>query len=374
MPERDKQGMYAPGNYQYVKLLVHASVNEWLKDRPEGTRIQYGSRLYNFCKDMNLTPEQFQELDKFEARNLVWKYVISFKGEKPREAEAYMAALKSFYRSKDGVTLPFDSRRGGKHHIKKVKKKAKYEIIPDKEQTYRLVDGTTSLRDRALFLVLFQSGIRVNAACSLNVGHVRDQLFPTPQVPLVLKITDDLDSKLRGAEISFYITGLQGEAVEALKNYVAKRHKDSADDTPLFITRRKTRIGTRQVWMIVKKAARRAGLDAKRIWTHSLRKAFRKVVRRANIDGEHKESLMGHALEGSRESYYDRYAVEEIMEEYMKIDFAREVPGNNAVTKLRKQLEDEQGKRMMNEMRLEKLERELESIRKLLREMLEKKN
>jgi len=43
------------------------------------------------------------------------------------------------------------------------------------------------------------------------------------------------------------------------------------------------------------------------------------------------------------------------------------------VTKLRKQLEDEQSKRMLNEMRLEKLERELESTRRMLEEMLEKR-
>jgi site-specific recombinase XerD len=261
-------------------------MQEWLKDRPKGTKVQYGNRLYNFCESNNITPEQFQALDQIEARNLVWNYVSESKGEKPREAIVRIAALKSFYRNKDGVQLPFDSRRGGKHYIRVVKKKAKYEIVPDKEQAYRLVDATANLRDRALILTLFESGVRVNSAISLNVGHVRSFLFPQPTVPLVLKITSDLDSKLKGAGIPFYITGLQGEAVEALRNYVRQAHTKSLDDTPLFLTRRGKRITQQQVHSVVKEAARKAGLNEKGIWTHSLRKAFRKVLRRTDIDDE----------------------------------------------------------------------------------------
>ena len=344
MHERDRDGMFVATQYQFEKLTnENPTVKEWLKDRPRGTKVQYGSRLHNFCKDNNITPEQFQNLKPFEARDLVWNYVTKFKGEKPREAAVTMAALKSFYRNKDGVQLPFDSRRGGKHYIRAVKKKAKYEIVPDKEQTYRLVDATSNLRDRALFLTLFESGVRVNAAISLNVGHVRPYLFPEPTVPLVLKVTDDLDTKLKGAAIPFYITGLQAEAVEALRNYVRATHMKSSEDTPLFITRRGARLTQQQILATVKKACRKAGLDEKGIWTHSLRKAFRKVVRRTSIDDEHKEQVMGHVLEGSREAYFDRHATEEIMTEYMKCDFSRELPQNNH-TKMKREIEDLQNK------------------------------
>ncbi len=64
--------------------------------------------------------------------------------------------------------------------------------------------------------------------------------------------------------------------------------------------------------------------------------------------------------------------MELIKKAYQKCNFQREVP-ESEVTKLRKQLEDEQGKRMLNEMRLEKLESELEATRKLLKQMLEEK-
>jgi len=64
--------------------------------------------------------------------------------------------------------------------------------------------------------------------------------------------------------------------------------------------------------------------------------------------------------------------VELIRKAYQKCNFQREVP-ESEVTKLRKQLEDEQGRRMLNEVRLEKLEKELEATRKLLTQVLENK-
>jgi len=126
------------------------------------------------------------------------------------------------------------------------------------------------------------------------------------------------------------------------------------------------------VYQIVKMCVERAGFDPKTMWVHSLRKSFRKVVRQANIDDDDKEELMGHVLRGSRQAYYDRKDVELIREAYQKCNFAREVP-EGEVTKLRRRLEDEQGKRVLNEMRLEKLESELEATRKLLKEMLAQK-
>jgi integrase len=66
----------------------------------------------------------------------------------------------------------------------------------------------------------------------------------------------------------------------------------------------------------------RAGFDPKTIWVHSFRKAFRKIVRQADID-DTKEQLMGHTLKGAREAYFDRHDVELIKAAYEKCNFAR---------------------------------------------------
>ena len=81
---------------------------------------------------------------------------------------------------------------------------------------------------------------------------------------------------------------------------------------------------------------------------------------------------MGHVISGSRQAYYDQKDVELIKKAYQKCNFQREMP-ESEVTKLRKQLEDEQSKRLVNELRMEKLEKELETTRKLLTQILENK-
>ena len=50
----------------------------------------------------------------------------------------------------------------------------------------------------------------------------------------------------------------------------------------------------------------RAGFKSREISTHTIRKAFRKIVRQTDIDDDTKEMLMGHVIPGSRENYFDR--------------------------------------------------------------------
>lgn len=98
------------GSVHLVFMSEHECVNEWLFNRPPNTRKNYGRYLYNFCRFANVTPEQFQNMQRKEARDLAWSYIRTFQ-DKPSIMTLVMSALKSFYRNKDGDTLPFDSRR-----------------------------------------------------------------------------------------------------------------------------------------------------------------------------------------------------------------------------------------------------------------------
>jgi len=351
-------------------MKEHPEIAAWLKDRPENTKRLYSEKLMSFCGSIGMTPEEWRRLDKFAARDLAWNYVEPLKGKQSAKAALTMDALKSWFRNLNGEKLPLDSARGGKHAIHIVHKKATYEHIPNKEESYRIIDMAGNLRDRAMLLTLFQSGVRVNALCRLMYGMVSDQL---DQDIIPLKITSDIDEKLKGADIAFYYTCVNGEAVVTLRQFCKVFHKNSKSDTPLFFTKN-TRSPVNQTWVlaVVKKCLVRAGFDKKTMWTHSFRKAFRKVVRQAqDLDDDDREALMGHRIRGSRESYYDRHDVELIKKIYGKCNFSREVP-QSETTKLRKQLEDEQTKRAVNELRVEKLEKELESMRGMIKEMLEK--
>ena len=277
----------------------------------------------NFCKFADVIPKDFQLMDRKEARDLAWSYIKTLL-DKPSVANVVMAALKSFYRNHDGEILPFDSHRGGKHYFNNLRrKKTAYEHVPTRKEVCEIVDMATSLRDKAIYLVLFQSGIRVNALCSLTYGMVKRQLQRN-KVPVRLRITDEIDTKLRGYRIAFYDTFIGKEAVEVLKKYCEMKHRNSSDDTPLSLSRTGKPMTPGLIWTNFKKAVRKSGLDAKTIWVHSLRKAFKRVVRKSDIDDDFKEAIMGHVLPGSRENYFSRTDPTEVRENYMQLDFSKE--------------------------------------------------
>ena len=351
-------------------MEAHTTVKQWLSNRPTATQKNFATYLKQFCTAMEIDPEEWRNLDKFKARDLAWKFVKPKILEHSAVAKNTLVALKSWYRNKNGEQLPFDSGRGGKHYLHVRIKKASTEHIPNKKEMFQIIDKASSLRDKAILLFLFQSGVRVNVLQHITYGHVKDQL---DQALLTLKIPGDLDNKLRGRDIPFYYTFLNGEATETLREYCRKNHKNSESDAPLFLKRVGTRPVVNQwIWRIVKMCVDRAGFDPKTITTHTLRKAFRKIVRQTDIDDDDKEQLMGHVISGSRQAYYDGKDVDLIRKAYQKCNFQREVP-ESEVTKLRKQLEDEQTKRVVNEVRMDKLEKELETTRKLLTKILEKK-
>lgn len=306
------------------KLFVerHPTVKEWLRNRPLNTRRQFAGKLRDFCEAVNLTPTQWRDLDKFEARDLAWKYARAKLPDHPRVASNILLALKSWYRNKDGERLPFDSTRGGKHYIQTRSKKAMIEHIPNKQEVYQLIDMAANLRDKSILFTLFCTGVRVNVLEHLKYKHVANQL---DQDTITLKITGDLDHKLRSRNIPFYYTFLNGEGAATLKRYCALKHRHSTPDTPLFSTRGNKSISQSYIWKIVKTCVARAGLDPKTIWTHTLRKAYRKIIRQTDIDDDDKEQLMGHVLPGSRESYYDKKDTRLILEAYQKCDFTEGV-------------------------------------------------
>lgn len=348
----------------------HPQVEEWLKNRPESTRKNFATYLEQFCTAMRIEPEEWRNLDKFKARDMAWKFIEPKIAEHSTVAKNTLTALKSWYRNKDGEQLPFDSGRGGKHYLRLRHKKAAIEHIPNKKEMFQIIDMASSLRDKAILLFLFQSGVRVNVLQHIAYGDVQSQL---DKDLIILKITGELDHKLRGRDIPFYYTFLNGEATTTLRQYCQISHKESSSGTILFSAKDGGKpLAQQWIWRVVKMCVERAGFNPKTMTTHTIRKAFRKIVRQTDIDDDDKEQLMGHVISGSRQAYYDQKDIELIKKAYQKCNFQREVP-TSEVTKLRKQLEDERSKRVLNEVRMDKLEKELETTRTMLTKILENK-
>ncbi len=335
----------------------HPSVREWLVNRAEGTRQRYGMAMRVFCEGMHVTPKGFLKLNRKKATALSWTFLtteqeimvngkkekVVYVSEKPASARALRAAFISFYRHEHGERLNFDAGRGGKHEIHLRYKRSLEEETPSTEQFFNILDMATCLRDKTLWLCAFQTGCRQNVFQSLTYGMVKDKLDSNM---LMLKITENHDSKLRHRNVPFYYTFLHQDAIEALREYCKKYHSSSSDDTPLFYARLyKRKTGKKPIWrsgllMNYKNAVIRSGLDPKKFNFHGLRKACRKVLRHTKgLDDDYVEFRMGHTIKGSRSNYLDRHDIEFFKQQEALIDFSRN-SSNNDVKELRERLEE----------------------------------
>jgi hypothetical protein len=100
------------------------------------------------------------------------------------------------------------------------------------------------------------------------------------------------------------------------------------------------RLGRRGVGLIVKRAAKLAGLQNwQHVTPHCLRKAFESVLRSQTLDGGRmdpstQQFLFGHVLSGSKDTYYDKTKVEFHRNEYSKLDFSGGSTTSKMVDKL----------------------------------------
>jgi len=258
--------------------------------------------------------------------NVVKEYL---RQDKLTAARQIQTAAKSFFEYHDRA-IKFKRL----DQIKRARKKVAYEVIPSKDQIYRMADafkkeGVLRLRSRAIILCLYQSGVRVNCLLNWRVAMVREQLYPEIRIPIRLKITNQVDTKLSGYGLPYYCTFLQVEAAQALRDYLDYRidqEKELQDNDYIFKPvpgrTRNEKLNRFRVLGLVKSLAKRIGMDPRCVWTHTIRKSFRKVLNASPIDEDTKEALMGHRLPGSRENYFDSHDLDEIARKYMTADFS----------------------------------------------------
>ena len=155
------------------------------------------------------------------------EHQVIAKGVSDKMAHFFVNAVRSFYATFD-VTV----RMRGRHRLPKPRVENKRMKV-GAEQVKLLVDHARTPRDRAIILILFQSGMDVSTLCSLKYGDVADGLA-NDQNPLKL----DLYRPKTGTD---YYTFLGKDAVEVLKAYIAdakERGVQFKPSTSLFIKER----------------------------------------------------------------------------------------------------------------------------------------
>lgn len=348
------------------------------------------------CVSLKKTPAEIALMDSESLRRGVKDLRDRLVAEgKESRARGVMIVSKMFYNVANdlGPSQPNFIRWRRDEVPKYVYKKGEFEHVPTMHEVWQMADsvdslpvaaGTTrsrhgyvqqgsnlvwasrkgqflSLRNRALILCLAMTGVRKNCIKRWTYGMVGPCLESTCnhnhpmtedsiRYPLYLKITNEVDTKLRLYKVPFYYTFLHKDGVAALVDYLDFR-KDAewtpretspifAPDGPLV----DSTMSDGAILHVIRQAAQTTAstkVHARGIWRHQLRKTFRMVINRTPTDDDFKVRIMGWRLAGSRKNYANYDNADEDALKYTTADFSRdsEQAYKSVIEKLATQME-----------------------------------
>lgn len=336
---RDVHGWFKKGEHSYAPLLRCKAVELLSKSYPDSSRAGNLYQLKWFLEYSSLSPEEFLSLSDKEIKKAIIGACLTKNGEGKTSTRRMFYVVMRFL-ALNGRAVEF-TRQERKTFLKRgTRKKIARQYIPTKEDVYRMADSFPNKgplqmkRGKAMVLCLWQSGVRASCLCSWTWAMFKNQLYPTAKVPIPIKVVAErpegvhnvaVDTKISAYDVNYYYSFIHEEAAQALKDYLDERMKrgwQPKDEDPVFVTeainRRGTRLKPALLTEIVKTGASQIGIDPDSIWTHCLRKAFRKTLYASGVDPDIAEALMGHKLNASRGSYFDYHDVNFAKKEYMR--------------------------------------------------------
>ena len=166
---RQEHGWFGSKPHSYVELLKDPHVASWIRRYHEGdSQESYARALERILHGAGLTVDEFLALSPDDAKKIVFSIAdTEQKRGKYAQARKTVIAAKGFFEA-NKKTFELD-RLDKKRYYSIPRKKIIDEIIPNKEQVYKMADASHTLkaghRNRAIILCLFQSGVRPGCLC-----------------------------------------------------------------------------------------------------------------------------------------------------------------------------------------------------------------
>ena len=145
-------------------------------------------------------------------------------------------------------------------------------------------------RDRAIFELMYGSGLRVSEVSSVLVNAID---------------LDDGFARIFGKGAKERIVPVGGQAVLAIRNYLHGGRPQLVKEKSggeLFLSKRGTPISRKMIWVLVKDYARRAGIE-KNLTPHGLRHSFATHLLMGGADVRAVQEMLGHADIGTTQIY-----------------------------------------------------------------------
>jgi integrase len=183
------------------------------------------------------------------------------------------------------------------------------DYIPSKEEIQRMVQSCANPRDKALIMMLAETGMRIGTLVELRWKHVKDEFF-NPRPPHLVHVPVRPTKRKRGG----YVTFIADDAIHFLRRALLGRQL--SDEDPIF------GIGEARAMEIVKEAGKRIGIAEDRLFefrSHCFRKRVQTIYVQAGLEGDVVDILMGHQPRGTAQAdAYIRFPVEFLRQAYAK--------------------------------------------------------
>jgi integrase/recombinase XerC len=155
--------------------------------------------------------------------------------------------------------------------------------IEDVQRLFALEDDSILLlRDRAIFELIYSSGLRLAEVMQIDVDSI-----------------DPLQGQLRvtGKGDKTRILPVGKQAMAAVDQWKARRHellRGNSQEVALFVSQRGTRLSARSIQQRLKNMALRTGID-QNVYPHLLRHSFASHLLESSGDLRAVQELLGHA-------------------------------------------------------------------------------
>lgn len=260
------------------------------------TRIAYRSDVEQFLrflgKSEGATDADLLDHKALESAMVRFVVRLSREGFKPTTIQRKTTSLRQlwlFLRLQHGLQgsgLPKTGRYRKEKPLPRVLSFASVESLLWKPDP----STTLGLRDRALLLMLYSTGLRASEVVDLELANVG---LSTGMV------------RCRGKGGRERVVPFGRQAREALLAYLAEgRPKlEKVPRSQVFLNKRGEAISRVQVWRLLRKYALAAGLDAAKVSPHVLRHSFATHLLERGADLRSIQEMLGHASIATTEVY-----------------------------------------------------------------------
>lgn len=221
-------------------------------------------------------------------------------------------------------------REGLLGHVRNPKPRAEHKIARtlDARQLEAMIAAMPDERDRLLLRLMCETGLRIGELVRLNVMDLEAEPAYRRYF-LHVRAEDSQDHRGGAKDHRDRLLPISLALYRGLQNYIERlRPQDTMSDA-LFLNKWRSRrtglydpVSTDTLQELVKRAARRAGIDAQeypKLGPHLLRKSFTRIALSRGMDSEKLRVVLGHADTRQIREVYGQLNGRDVHADLMKV-------------------------------------------------------